>query len=78
MQHGPRRGSGALAHDKMKRSRPMRVLLGTMFGYLGRFKRIIIIAAILSILATIFMALDPLVLAWGIDLVLEPDSAFDA
>lgn len=69
-------GPGALSGHKDKRSRPLRVLLGSMFGYLGRFKRTIIIAAALSILATIFMAVDPLVLSWGIDHVLEPGSTF--
>ncbi len=62
----------AMMMEKEKRSRPMRVLLRSMFGYLGQFKRIIFGAAILSILATIFLAVDPLVLSWGIDLVMEP------
>ena len=67
----------AMMMEKEKRSRPMRVLLRSMFGYLGQFKRTIFGAAILSILATIFLAIDPLVLSWGIDLVMEPGTDFD-
>ncbi|MHA2067919.1 MAG: ABC transporter ATP-binding protein [Candidatus Thorarchaeota archaeon] len=59
---GPRRMMGG----KEKRSRPIRVLLGRMIYYLGRFKRIVAIGAILSILATVVSVFDPLVLIWGI------------
>ncbi len=73
------RGHGArhLAGKKEKRSRPMRVLLGRMFGYLGKFKRIIIIGTILSVVGTIVSVFDPLVLAWGIDVAFEGTSAFE-
>ncbi|MDO9538119.1 MAG: ABC transporter ATP-binding protein [Thermoplasmata archaeon] len=72
------RGPGSLAGVREKRSRSMRVLLRAMFKHLGKFKRIIAIAAVLSVLASIFMAVDPLVLSWGVDLVLDPSSAFSA
>ncbi len=68
----------ALMMEKEKLSRPFGVLIRAMFGYLGKFKRIIYIGACLSILATIFMAINPLVLSWGIDLVLEPGTNFDS
>ena len=73
VRHGPRGMMGG----KEKRSRPIRVLLGRMFGYLGRFRRIVIIGAILSLTATIVSVFDPLILSMGIDLV-DPDrnSAF--
>jgi len=74
MQHGPR----GLAGEKHKLSRPMGLLLKTMFGHLGRFKRVITVAAILAIVGMVFMAIDPLVLAWGIDAVLEADADFNA
>jgi ABC-type multidrug transport system fused ATPase/permease subunit len=45
-----------------------------MFGYLGRFKKLIAIASVLAIVATIFRAIDPVILAIGIDLVLVPGS----
>ena len=61
----------ALMAEKYKRSRPIGVLLRTMFSYLGKFRNIIYLGAFLAIVATIFMAIDPLVLSWGIDLVLE-------
>ncbi len=64
-------GAMALAAEKYKRSRPIGVLLRTMFSYLGKFRNIIYLGAFLAILATVFMAIDPLVLSWGIDLVLE-------
>ncbi|MFX0107440.1 MAG: hypothetical protein ACFE7R_04085, partial [Candidatus Hodarchaeota archaeon] len=64
---GPRR----LIGGKEKRSRPIRVLLGRMIHYLGRFRRIVAIGAILSILATIVTVVDPLVLQMGIDSI-EP------
>ncbi|MFO7619448.1 MAG: ABC transporter ATP-binding protein [Thermoplasmata archaeon] len=74
----PSKGPGTLASVRYKRSRPMRVLVGAMFRHLGRFKRVIAIAAVLSVLATVFMAIDPLVLSWGIDMVMEPGSALSA
>ncbi|MHA2314490.1 MAG: ABC transporter ATP-binding protein [Candidatus Hermodarchaeia archaeon] len=69
-----RRGPTALAGERRKRSRPARVLLGSMFGYLGRFKKLILIASVLTIVATVFRAIDPVILAMGIDLVLVPGS----
>jgi ATP-binding cassette subfamily B protein len=45
-----------------------------MLEYLGRFKRIIAVGAVIVLIATIFQAIDPLVLSWGIDLVLTPGS----
>ena len=67
--HG-RRGPAALAGRREKRSRPIRVLLGRMVSYLGRFRRIIAIGAVLSLVATIVSVFDPLVLSWGIDSLL--------
>ncbi|MFW9850983.1 MAG: ABC transporter ATP-binding protein [Candidatus Thorarchaeota archaeon] len=64
-----RRGPHGLMGTKEKRSRPLRVLLGRMIGYLGRFKRIVAIGAVLSLVATIVSVFDPLVLQIGIDLV---------
>ena len=66
-----------MAAEKHVRSRPLGVLIRSMFGYLGRFRRIIYLGACLSVIATIFMAIDPLVLSWGIDLVLEPGTEMD-
>ncbi len=62
---GPRRMMGG----KEKRSRPIRVLLGRMIHYLGRFRRIVAIGAVLSILATAVAVFDPLVLSIGIDAI---------
>ncbi|MDF1541470.1 MAG: hypothetical protein P1Q69_21405, partial [Candidatus Thorarchaeota archaeon] len=73
MRHGPRGMMGG----KEKRTRPIRVLLGRMFGYLGRFKKIVAIGAILSLLATIVSVFDPLILAIGIDLVGDRSSTFN-
>ncbi|MHA2423489.1 MAG: ABC transporter ATP-binding protein [Candidatus Thorarchaeota archaeon] len=75
---GMRRGPHGLLGGKEKRSRPIRVLLGRMFGYLGRFKRIVAIGAILSLVATIVSVFDPLVLQIGIDLVGAEGSTIDA
>lgn len=69
-----RRGPTAFAREKRKRSRSARMLLGAMFGYLGRFKKLIAIASVFAIIATVFRAIDPMILAWGIDLVLVPGS----
>jgi ATP-binding cassette subfamily B protein len=41
---------------------------------LGRFRRTIAFAAVLVIFATVFSALDPVILSWGIDFVLSPGS----
>ena len=67
--HG-RRGPMALAGQRPKRSRPIRVLLGKMIHYLGRFKRIVAIGAVLSLAATIVSLFDPLVLKYAIDSIL--------
>jgi ABC-type multidrug transport system fused ATPase/permease subunit len=69
-----RGGPTALAGERIKRSRSLRVLFGAMFGYLGRFKKLIAIAAVLTIIATIFSVVDPIILAIGINLVLVPGS----
>jgi ABC-type multidrug transport system fused ATPase/permease subunit len=52
--------------------------LGAQFGYLGRFKKLIVVAATLAIIATIFRAIDPLILANGINLVLVPGAPLSA
>ncbi len=70
---GPRRLSG----KREKRSRPVRLLLGRMFGYLGPFKRIMAVGAVFSIIATLVAVFDPLVLAMGIDVVFGAGGTFD-
>ena len=69
---GPMHGRGGprgLMGQKEKRSRPVRVLLGRMVHYLGRFRRIVAIGAILSLTATVVGVINPLVLRSGIDSV---------
>jgi ABC-type multidrug transport system fused ATPase/permease subunit len=66
---GPRGGPRGLMGRKEKRSRPVRVLLGRMVHYLGSFKRIVIIGAVLSLAATIVSVFIPLVLRDGINSV---------
>lgn len=70
-------GPATLAQQREKRSRPLHTLLGSMIGYLGRFRRTIALAAVLVVFATIFSALDPLVLSWGVDFVLTPGSTLN-
>ena len=70
--HGPMGGRGGprgLMGKKEKRSRSIRVLLGRMVHYLGSFKRIVIIGAILSLAGTIVSVFIPLVLRDGINSV---------
>jgi ABC-type multidrug transport system fused ATPase/permease subunit len=70
--HGPMGGRGGprgLMGKKEKRSRPIRVLLGRMVYYLGSFKRIVVIGAILSLAATIVSVINPYILTLGIDSV---------
>ncbi|MHA2434106.1 MAG: ABC transporter ATP-binding protein, partial [Candidatus Thorarchaeota archaeon] len=64
--HGGPRG---MMGSKQKRSRPIRVLLGRMVHYLGRFRRIVAIGAVLSIIATVVSVFEPLVLTAGIDII---------
>ncbi len=71
---GIRRGPSALVGERRKRSRSLRTLLGSMFGYLGRFKRLIAIGAVFTIISTILTSVDPLVLSTGINFVLIPGS----
>ena len=69
---GPMHGRGGprgLLGQKEARSRPVRVLLGKMVEYLGKFRRIVIIGAVLSLAATIVGVINPLVLRSGIDSV---------
>ncbi|MFX1580539.1 MAG: ABC transporter ATP-binding protein [Promethearchaeota archaeon] len=66
---GPRRGPGGMLRKKEKRSRPVRLLLGKMVHYLGKFKRIVMIGAILSLAATLVGVINPLVLRAGINSV---------
>jgi len=75
--HG-RRGPTALAGQKEKRSRPIRILLGQMVGYLGRFKRIVAIGAVLSLVATIVAVFDPLILKFGIEAVLAENPVIES
>ena len=72
--HG-RRGPTALAGQREKRSRPIRVLLGRMGHYLGGFKRIVAIGATLSLLATIVSVFDPLILSSAIDSLALPTAS---
>ena len=72
--HGPR----GLMRPREKRSRPIKVLLTRMFRYLGRFKRIVAIGAVFSLIGTLVAAVDPIVLSWGIDTALTPASTLDA
>jgi ABC-type multidrug transport system fused ATPase/permease subunit len=65
-----RRGPAALASERHKRSRSLRVLLGAMFRYIGQFKKSIVIAAVFTVTATILQAIGPVILAAGINLVL--------
>ena len=76
MMHGPGRGRGpgGMMRKKEKRSRSVRVLLGKMIGYLGKFKRIVAIGAVLSLVATVVGVINPLVLRAGIDSVYQVGS----
>jgi len=70
--HGPMVGRGGPARlmgKKEKRSRPVRVLLGRMVQYLGGFKRIVLVGAILSLASTVVSVVIPLVMRDGIDSV---------
>lgn len=71
---GIRHGPSALVGERRKRSRPLRTLFGSMFRYLGRFKRIIALGAVCTIISTILTSVDPLVLSTGINFVLLPGS----
>ncbi|MFX1475110.1 MAG: ABC transporter ATP-binding protein [Promethearchaeota archaeon] len=71
-----RGGPAALSREKQKRSRPLLTLLGRTLSYLGRFRKVIVVAAVFVLLATIFSSIDPLILSWGIDFVLTPGSFF--
>lgn len=70
---GPRRLSG----KREKRSRPIRLLLGRMFGYLGPFKRIMVVGSAFAILGTLVAVFDPLVLTMGIDVVFGAGGTFE-
>jgi ABC-type multidrug transport system fused ATPase/permease subunit len=69
--HGPGgpRGPRALMGKKEQRSRPVRMLLGKMVKYLGKFRRIVLVGAILSLASTLVGVLTPLILRDGINSV---------
>ena len=69
-------GPRSMMGQKYKRSRPMRVLLGRTFSYLGKFRRIVAIGTLLSFIATIVSLFDPFVLQSGIDTVFDSSSFF--
>lgn len=75
---GRSHGHPGLMRSRENRSRPVKVLLSRMLGYLGRFRRIVIIGAIFSLIGTAVATIDPLVLSWGIDTALTPTSTFNA
>ncbi len=74
--HG-RGGPHRLSGKREKRSRPVRLLLGRMIGYLGPFKRIMAVGAVFAILGTLVAVFDPLVLTMGIDVVFDAGGTFD-
>ena len=74
--HG-RGGPHRLSGKREKRSRPIRLLLGRMIGYLGPFKRIMAVGAVFAILGTLVAVFDPLVLTMGIDVVFDAGGTFD-
>jgi ABC-type multidrug transport system fused ATPase/permease subunit len=65
---GPR-GPHRFLGKKEQRSRPVRVLLGKMVKYLGKFRRIVFVGAILSLASTLVSVVTPLVLRDGINSV---------
>ncbi len=67
-----------LAQRREKRSRPLRVLLGRMLMYLGRFKRIVAIGATMSLILSVVSILDPLILSRGVDIVFTEHAGLDA
>ncbi|MGY5853137.1 MAG: ABC transporter ATP-binding protein, partial [Candidatus Thorarchaeota archaeon] len=71
--HGGPRG---MARKREKRSRPIRVLLGRMVFYLGGFKRIVVIGAALSLVASVLGVIVPIILTNGIDLVAAEGTIF--
>ncbi len=71
---GPRRLSG----KREKRSRPVRLLLGRMFGYLGPFKRVMAVGSVFALIGTLVAVFEPLVLKMGIDVVFGAGGTFDA
>ena len=75
--HG-RRGPRAMSRTKEKRSRPVRVLLGRMIGYLGRFKKSVAIGAVFSVAATIVTIFDLPVLSSGVDAAFSSGGTFEA
>ncbi len=62
-------GPRALALQREKRSRPMRVLLGRMVHYLGGFRKIVAIGAVFSLIASILGVIIPVILTDGIDVI---------
>ena len=75
--HGPR-GPHGMMNRGYKRSRPMRVLLSRMIGYLGQFKRIVAIGAAFSLVSMIVTIFDPLVLQRGVDAVFDSTTTLNA
>jgi ABC-type multidrug transport system fused ATPase/permease subunit len=72
------RGPRGMARTKEKRSRPVRILLGRMIAYLGRFKKPVAIGAVFSIVATIVTIFDLPVLTTGVDTAFSSGGTFEA
>ena len=76
MAMGGHRGPRGMTRTRDKRSRPIRVLLARMIGYLGRFKKPVAIGAIFSIAATIVTIFDLPVLTSGVDAAFSEGGTF--
>ncbi|MBD3407066.1 MAG: ATP-binding cassette domain-containing protein [Candidatus Lokiarchaeota archaeon] len=63
------RGPRGLVGEKQKRSRPVGTLLRRMFGYLGKFRKLVAAGAVLSLIGTFVNLLSPIILRDGLNLL---------
>ena len=67
MSHGRRRGPPAMFMEKAKRTRPTRLLLGKLWGYLGQYRNWLLLSGLLILTSTIAQILSPYIIKEGLD-----------
>ena len=67
MAHGHRRGAGSFTVDSYKRARSTKVLLGSLWNYVRKYVKPIILVISLSILYSVLTIVNPIIIGQGID-----------
>jgi ATP-binding cassette subfamily B protein len=70
MSHGRRRGPPAFLIEKAKRTRPTKLLLGKLWGYLRYYRNWLLLSGLLILTSTIAQIFSPYIIKEGLDAAL--------